>query len=91
MIFDRALRVLFSLGTDAVSSFARWVAHRLPDAPSGEREQPAQPLTTVADVVRGETSSQAQNQTIAFAHDGQSYEIDLDPEHAGELRSALQR
>ena len=53
--------------------------------------QPAQPPTTDADVVRGQTPSEVHQQTVAFGLDGQTYEIDLDAEHAGELRSTLQR
>jgi hypothetical protein len=91
MLVDRALRALISLGTGAVSGLLRWASNHLPDALSGGQEQPAQPPTTDADIARGQTPSQVQQQTIAFGLDGQTYEIDLDAEHAGELRSTLQR
>jgi hypothetical protein len=71
-----------------VSALLRWGSQRLSDVLSG---QPAQPRTTVADVVIGEARSEGQQQTIAFGLDGQAYEIDLDADHAGELRSTLQR
>jgi hypothetical protein len=88
MLVDRALRALFSVGTGAVSGLLRWGSQRLSDVLS---VQPAQPGTTVADVVIGEARSEGQQQTIAFGLDGQAYEIDLDADHAGELRSTLQR
>ena len=88
MLVDRALRALFSVGTGAVSGLLRWGSQRLSDRLSG---QPAQLRTTVADVVIGEARSEGQQQTIAFGLDGQAYEIDLDADHATELRSTLQR
>jgi hypothetical protein len=91
LLVDRALRALISLGTGAVSGLLRWASDHLPDAGSGGQRQPAQPPTTVADVVHGEAPSGVQQQTVAFGLDGQTYEIDLDAEHAGELRSTLQR
>jgi hypothetical protein len=87
MLVDRALRALFSVGTGAVSGLLRWGSQRLSDVLSG---QPAQPGTTVADVI-GEATPEGQQQTIAFGLDGQAYEIDLDADHAGALRSILQR
>ena len=91
MLVDRALRALISLGAGAVSGLLRWGSHHLPDALSGGQAQPAQPPATDAAVVRGQTPSEVQQQTVAFGLDGQTYEIDLDAEHAGELRSTLQR
>ena len=91
MLVDRALRALVSLGAGVVSGLLQWASHHLPDALSGGQGQPAQPPTTDADVARGQTPSEVQQQTIAFGLDGQTYEIDLDAEHAGELRSTLQR
>jgi hypothetical protein len=91
MLVDRALRALISLGAGAVSGLLRWGSHHLPATPSGGRAQPAHPPTTDADVARGQAPSEAQQQTVAFGLDGQSYEIDLDAEHAGELRSTLRR
>ena len=88
MLVDRALRALFSVGTGAVSGLLRWGSQRLSDRLSG---QPAQLQTTVADVVIGEARSEGQQQTIAFGLDGRAYEIDLDADNAGELRSTLQR
>jgi hypothetical protein len=87
MLVDRALRALFSVGTGAVSGFLRWGSQRLSD---GLSRHPAQ-RTTAADVVSGEARSEGQQQTIAFGLDGQAYEIDLDADHAGQLRSTLQR
>jgi hypothetical protein len=91
MLVDRALRAFISLGSGAVSGLLRWGSRHLPDALSGGQGQPAQPLATNADVARGRTPSEVQQQTVAFGLDGQSYEIDLDAEHAGELRSTFQR
>jgi hypothetical protein len=91
MLVDRALRALICLGAGAVSGLLRWGSHHLPDALSGGQGQPAQPPTTDADVARGQTPSEVRQQTVAFRLDGQTYEIDLDAEHASELRSTVQR
>ena len=91
MLVDRALRALISLGADAVSGLLRWGSHHLTDAVSGGQKQPAQPPATDAGVARSQPTSEIQQQTVAFGLDGQAYEIDLDAEHAGELRSTLQR
>jgi hypothetical protein len=88
MLVDRVLRTLISVGTGAVSGLLRRGSQRLSDSLSG---QAAQPRTTVADVVTGEASSEVPQQTVAFGLGGQTYEIDLDAERAGELRSTLQR
>lgn len=89
MLVDRAFRVLLSLGTAAMSGLVEWVSHQLPEAISGLHEHPDQPQTRAAGVIRKEAPSE--QQTVTFGLDGQTYQIDLDPEHAGELRSALQR
>ncbi len=91
MLVDRALRALISLAAGAVSGLLRWASDHLPDALSGGQGQPAQPPATDADVARGQTPSEVQQQTVAFGLDGQTYEVDLDAEHASELRSTLQR
>jgi hypothetical protein len=88
MLVDRAVSTLISVGTGAVSGLLRWGSQHLSDGLSG---QPAQPRTTVADIVIDEAPPEGQQQTIAFGLDGQAYEIDLDADHAGELRSTLQR
>jgi len=74
-----------------VSSLLRWSPRHLSDAVSDGQGQPAQPRTPAADVVIGETPSEVEQQTVAFGLAGQTFEIDLDAEHAGELRSTLQR
>jgi len=74
-----------------VSSLPRWSPRHLSDAVSDGQGQPAQPRTPAADVVIGETPSEVEQQTVAFGLAGQTFEIDLDAEHAGELRSTLQR
>src|SRR4051795_3034044 len=66
MLVERALRALISVGTDAVSGLLRWSSQRLSDGLSG---QPAQPRTTVADVVIAEAPPEGQQQTIAFGLD----------------------
>jgi hypothetical protein len=91
MLVDRALRALISLGAGAVSGVLRWGSHHLADVFSSGQGQPAPPPTTDTDVARGQTPLDVQQQTVAFGLDGQAYEIDLDAEHASELRSALQR
>jgi hypothetical protein len=88
MLVDRALRALISVGTSAVSGLLRWGSQRISDPLSG---QPAETRRTVADVVIDEGPSEVQQQTVTFGLDGQIYEIDLDADHAGELRSTLQR
>ena len=71
MLVDRALRALISLGAGAgagagaVSGLLRWGSHHLPDALSGGQGQPAQPLATNADVARGQTPPEVQQQTVA--------------------------
>jgi hypothetical protein len=94
VIVDRALRAFVSLGAGAVTGLLRWGSQYLSAALSGGQRQPDQPRTAVADVADvadEETPSEVQQQTIAFGLDGQTYEIDLDAKHAGELRSTLQR
>jgi hypothetical protein len=88
MLVDRALRALFSVGDGAVSGLLRRGSQHRSDGLYG---QPAQPGTTIADLVIGEASAEGQQQTITFGLDGQAYEIDLDADHADELRSTLQR
>ncbi|MCW2899923.1 MAG: hypothetical protein JWO67_2188 [Streptosporangiaceae bacterium] len=90
MIVDRALRAFVSLGAGALAGLLRRGSQYLSDTLSGGRRQPDQPQTDSADVVRDETLPEGQ-QTIAFGLDGQTYEIDLDAEDAGELRSTIQR
>jgi hypothetical protein len=90
VIIDRALRAFVSLGAGAVTGLLRWGAQYLSDTLPGGPRPPDQRQTAVADVVREEALSDVQQQTIAFGLDGQTYEIDLDAEHASELRSTLQ-
>ena len=80
-----------SLGAGAVSGLLRCGSHHLPGALSGGQGPPTQLPTTDADAVHGRTPSGIQQQTVAFGPDGQTYEIDLDAEHAGELCSTFQR
>jgi len=89
VIVDRALRAFVCAG--AVAGLLRWGSRYLSATLPGGQRQPNRPQTAVADVVRDETPSEVQQQTIAFGLDGQAYEIDLDAEHAGELRLTLQR
>lgn len=91
VIVDRALRAFVSLGAGAVTGLLRWGSRYLSAEFSGGQRNPDRPQAPVADVVSGATHSAVQQQTIAFGLDGQSYEIDLDAEHAGELRSTLRR
>ncbi len=46
-------------------------------------------LVVFTDDIDGKEYSQEEIETITFALDGKSYEIDLNAEHADELRSAL--
>ena len=93
LFVDRALRALLSLGGGAVSALLRGGAHYLSDGFSAGGAQPTQLRADVADVFGAHAPSQTQgpSQTVAFGLDGQNYQIDLHPDEANELRSALQR
>jgi hypothetical protein len=98
MLIDRALQALISLGTGAARGLLRRLLGHLPDTLSDEPGQPvSQARTTVDDGARdrgdstGKALSPSRQRVVTFGLDGQTYEIELDDEHAGQLRAAVQR
>jgi hypothetical protein len=104
VIVDRALRAFLFSGAEAVGTLLRWGAQRNLDAPADEpREAPDAPSderieavslalkAVVVDDLDGEALPEDHRQTVRFGLDGQNYEIYLDAEQAGELRSTLRR
>jgi hypothetical protein len=99
MLIDRALQALIFLGTGAARGLLRRLLGHLPDALSGEPGNPvSQASTTVDDVTEDDSGHviglalpQSRQRTVTFGLDGQAYEIDLDADHAEELRAAFQR
>ena len=99
MLIDRALQALISLGTGAARGLLRRLLGHLPEALFGEPGKPVSRASTTADDVTEDDSGdvtgpalpQSRQRTVTFGLDGQAYEIELDDEHAEELRAAFQR
>jgi|1186.fasta_scaffold235519_1 hypothetical protein len=95
MLTPRALHALVALTTGAARDLLRCGTPHLLDTASGGPGQPAPLARPTATGGADETSGYAilagRPQTVTFGLDGQTYEIDLDDEHADELRSTLQR
>ena len=91
MLIDRALHALICFGTGALNSLLRRSSQHLPESASGEPGQLVPPARTGTDEITAEGLPEDEPKTVIFGLDGQTYEINLDDEHASKLRSVLQR